>query len=275
VRPGTTYARFTAATAGLAGLLIVGHLDGEVVVTGDATHPAADLAADVTLRRLHLKGVQAAGVPVLQCVGEPCTGEELNVEQGGIGVRASNARPLTLVRSRVHHNQGGGVSTEGSSGYRILNNFIYANGTPSSLLGGVYFDTSYETKIFVNNTVVANNAVAGTGAGVHCDALDVVVANDILWDNREGSTGTVVSAALGCTVTYSVVDDPAIAAIAGAHNVGDPPLFKSPGSPAYDFHLLDGSSALGVGDASVAPSDDIDGEPRPSSGPIDVGADQH
>jgi hypothetical protein len=260
----------------LAGLLIVGQLGGDVVVLGDASHPAVDidLVGAVTLRRLHLKGGGAAAgtTPVLQCASAACTGQELDVEAGGIGVKASAAAPLTLVRSRVHGNQAGGILVGNFSSYVIENNFIYSNGTPTSTIGGVAFISSFDTKRFVNNTVYANRVDNTAAAGVYCDLAGIVTTNNILWENRNDFGVAEVST---CTVTYSDVDDAAIAAIVGAHNTGSDPKFADVTLPPFNLHLTALSvGALGGADPTAAPADDIDGEPRPASGPTDIGADQ-
>ena len=276
VRAGT-YGFVALKNSGLVGLLVVGFLGDEVIVQGDASNPAVDidLSGTLTLRRLHLKGVGLAGgtTAVLQCATAACTGEELEIDTGGVGVLGSNTGLLTLVRSRVHHNVAGGIRLSDFSSYVIENNFIWSNGNPNSLLGGVSFASSFGTMRFVNNTVYGNRVDASLVAGVHCDSSSVVTTNNILWENRNDTGLAETDATGGCTITYSVIDDPTIAST--NNNRGNNPQFANLLSDPIDLHLTAASgSALGGADPTQAPSDDIDGDPRPSGGPTDIGADQ-
>jgi hypothetical protein len=269
-----------AATAGYgwfatngAAVLIAGRLGGgEVVVNGDATHPAVSVKnGAVTLRRLHLHGAPSPQVAL--CDTATCDFDQLVVENGTIGVQAQGGATLTLTRSSIYGNAGGGIRTQ-MADFDVVNNFIYTNGRLTSAAGGALFygaGNGVKTRA-VNNTVWSNQA-SGAGAGILCQSLTgVTVANTIIWGNTQA--GPALSSVAGCDeVRYSLTDDPAVAALASAHNLGPstPPLFASDIYP-FDLHLQAGSGGLGAGDPTVAPADDIDGQPR--TGAIDIGADQ-
>jgi hypothetical protein len=282
VKPGT-YGFVALKDAELAGLVVVGLLGGgDVVIQGDTSRPAVDidLSGAVSLRRLHLKGggSGSGSTAVLQCSTAACTGEELEIEAGGVGVLASAAQPFTLARCRVHGNAAGGMLVGGSSSYVIVNNFIYSNGTLASSLGGVAFTNSFGTTRFVNNTVYANRAAASATGGLSCDVGTILTRNNILWDNRNGAGLSEVNRSSGtpvCAITYGVIDESDISGTAGAHNTADNPAFVSSVVPPFDLHLTGLSGgALGGADPAQAPSDDIDGNARPAGGPTDIGADQ-
>ncbi|HEY3354832.1 MAG TPA: right-handed parallel beta-helix repeat-containing protein [Polyangia bacterium] len=251
-------------------LVVVGAAGGdEVVVNGDASHPAASLAASggtVTLRRLHLHG----GTPaVVSCTATTCTLEQLAIEGGTVGVQATSAPLVTVRRSQIWGNPGGGISTLASD-FEVVNNFIYLNGLYTSAIGAAsFFQTSSDaTKRFVNNTVWLN---LGQGAAVACQSMTAAtVLNGIVWQNTH--TGGAVSSVAGCDVSHTLTDDPAVAGLGDNPASTPPPLFVSTTAPAFDLHLQAGSGGLGIGGPG-APADDIDGEPRPA-GRIDLGADQ-
>jgi hypothetical protein len=279
VRPGTYIENVVVKDDRLTGLLVVGLLGGEARIQALPSGIAVDidLSGSVTLRRLHLRGVGATGTPTpaLQCATAACTGEELEVSTAGtVGVEGSGTGPLTLRRSRVHHNIGGGIHLSNFSSYVIENNFIWQNGNPLSSLGGISFASSFGTMRFVNNTVYGNRVKTTLVGGVHCDSASVVTTNNILWENRNDSGLAETDATGGCTISYSVIDVPAIAGT--NHNTGDNPQFADLLSDPIDLHLTTASGgALGGADPTQAPDDDIDGDPRPLTvGHTDIGADQ-
>jgi hypothetical protein len=86
------------------------------------------------------------------------------------------------------------------------------------------------------------------------------VHNNIIARN---TMANVTCMAADCSTTGSIILGSDISAL----------KFVSPDVAPYDYHLMDGSSALGaaVGDTSVMT--DLDGEMRPATG-ADVGADE-
>jgi len=198
----------------------------------------------------------------------------MEIDSGEIGVRATNAQPLVVRRSRIHHNTASGIYVDAYSSYRIENNFIFVNGSPTSLLAAVHFESSFGITEFVNNTVYLNTVAPNNTAGVRCDSNKVIVRNNILWGNRSGTSVKEVNRegqVPVCDVTYSVIDEADLAA--AGHNVGTQPTFVSDVAP-YDLHLTEGSSGIDAGDGTVAPTGDIDGDARPYGAAVDVGADE-
>jgi hypothetical protein len=47
-----------------------------------------------------------------------------------------------------------------------------------------------------------------------------------------------------------------------------------PLAPTGDYHIVTGAAAIDAGDATEAPADDIDADPRPLGGGVDIGADE-
>jgi hypothetical protein len=273
VKPGAApYGHVTVGGATLT-LTIVGHLGTAVTVAGDAAHPALSVTsgATLTLRRLDFAGGSPA---VVSCDSATCALDQTEIAGGALGVLATRALMLTLTRSAVHDNSAGGLSAS-QSDFVIENDFFYVNGAYAASVGGVTVASvpPGATARIVNNTFFSNLA-AGAGAGVSCSPAGVGIVNSIVWQNL--MAGAAPSSVTGCTVTYTLVDDAAIAGIAGANNLGPPvaPSFKAGTVPPYDLHLVAGSGGLCAGDATTAPTIDYDGEPRPTSC-IDLGADQY
>jgi cysteine-rich repeat protein len=189
----------------------------------------------------------------------------------GLGLATVGSATVSIDRSYVSHNLGGGLVLGASGPYTITNVVVVHNGQSAvSAVGGVQIASSSPTSRFANVTVADNRAAASIGgAGVRCDVAAGHVVNSIVYANADEVGSSGVSSM--CVVTYSDVSPP----IGGAGNIMMDPLFID-----ASYHISPTSPAVNAGDPSgvepsgPAPALDIDSEHRPRGSAVDMGADE-
>jgi hypothetical protein len=174
----------------------------------------------------------------------------------------------STIRSNVDNgsNSAGGIGILGGSVY-IANSTISGNtgtqqtGTPnnsgggidvsslSSLLGGTASVTLYDT-IVAGNTGSVNNPTDVSGSFIS-------LGHNLIGEANSQSSGFVSSDQVGTTTNP-------INPLLG-------PLTAN-GGPTPTMALLTGSPAIGAGSSANAPATDQRGDPRPTSGALDIGA---
>lgn len=144
------------------------------------------------------------------------------------------------------------------SNIAIVNNTVFNNASGGIVLGT---DDSFTVNyITVANNIVVNNGGPGIseqGATASSTGTHNVYENNLV----EGNSGGSLSLQNGLKALLTVA--------------ATPEFVNGTGNASGNYHLLPGSPAIGAGLASVAPSTDFDGNPRPQGGPIDIGAYQH
>ncbi len=163
-------------------------------------------------------------------------------------------------------------------GNTFINYLDATNPLVATMQGIGCFDGLYVNWVVENNTVVTDHWHGITLLG----ARDSLVINNSVIDVNETSPGppwimigedtagpsedVVVRNNLATQIILDGVD------VTGDHNIE----FSDSGSlfvaPPYDLHLLAQSAAVDTGTAVLAPSDDIEGTPRPQGPEFDVGA---
>jgi hypothetical protein len=190
-----------------------------------------------------------------------------------------NNGALTLTRSRITSNSGGGLSVMNSP-IVIVSNIFFDNGSPGdvgnpnpSAIGGMNLSPqSSAGNLLEFNTIVGNRAqIGGNGPGIHCVLSNFTARNNILWMNNANTTAQTGG---NCIHSYSdlgfvTVDlnnnihiDPVLTADQHLAGAGTNPMLGK-ADPATDLGGLAGS--------------DIDGQPRAvrSGMGADIGADQY
>jgi hypothetical protein len=189
-----------------------------------------------------------------------------------LGVNASGGCKLTMSRSRILSNHGGGITlASGSLSFAIVGNAFLGNGnTSSSTTASVSISATLNSKNrFDFNTVSGNTAQGGIPAGVNCAAgVGFVASGNIIWNNLGDTSQT----AGNCQYSYSAIGPTAVV-VSGTGNIKDDPMLVD---EATDPHLKLGSPAIRAADPGAdltgLAASDIDGQPRVA--PADMGADQ-
>lgn len=189
----------------------------------------------------------------------------------GIGLRGTCT--LTVERSKITSNTGGGVSLA-SSTFTIRNTFIVGNGNATGVgatdFGGLRATAAGAASVLEFSTIAGNASGATFVPGVECTSTaptPLRLTSNIIY----GNTGRAQVAGNGCTFAYSVIGPDAAA---GDNNIAADPMFVAPG--ADDYHIKVTSPAAGAADPATTLAVDVDGEPRPSPANTraDIGADE-
>lgn len=241
---------------------------------GSSNEPALLVGngARVTVREASLTnatgGADADGV---QCSGSSSTvvldrvvvsgNQDKGVQVTGCGV--------TITRSRIASNGGGGISITDAD-FALADNFIVNNGDVSaSIFGGVSIGNGVGfDQRFDFNTVARNQARGdATSSGVTCNTGTAMIAsNSIVYDGF----GDAPAISGGCGWVYSDVTG----ITEGTNgNLAKDPVFVDPDTG--NFHLGDGSPCRDKADPASEVTVDYDGQVRPENGRADIGADEY
>jgi len=181
---------------------------------------------------------------------------------------------------------GSGINMDGGVNGVIRNNLLYENHSSGISLYRIDAAAGASGNLIVNNTIV--NAADGRWCiNINEGSTNNTVRNNILW-NLHPSRGVIViddSSRPGFASDYNslmdrmspdgdstILDLPDWQALGyDAHSFVASPVehFLVPGS---DFHLLASSPAVDAGTLAGAPTTDLDGNPRPMGGGVDLGA---
>ncbi len=178
------------------------------------------------------------------------------------GIYCKKTYSVSILNSRIcgSFNNRDGIYIENGMGPVIKNNWI------SDHRDGICFYSTATTPL-VRNTTVADNELYGIRSG----GASPSITNCIIWRNNDGQL-------IGCTATYSCIQDCNYAADPNMHNICEDPLFidDDPNDP-NNYHLDPNSPCINAGDpnADYNGETDIDGEPRVADGRVDMGADEY
>jgi hypothetical protein len=186
----------------------------------------------------------------------------------GGGISASGGS-LAVTRSIVERNRGGGVTVLQGARFDITNTIFFANGSPGSPTGAVAIATAAAPGNRLQfNTFYENISLDGVGAAIDCSAGDLIAENNVLFTN--GTLSSPAQIGGSCTHMYSLVQPGPLPA--GDGNLAADPRFA--GADSGDFHLHSGSPAIRAADPDSlltgATAHDFDGVTRTS--PATIGA---
>ena len=205
----------------------------------------------------------------------------LDVSQSTISASGNSINPaagiavlggkLTLSRSILSGNSGGGLTVATGGVFVVIGNVFVGNGLQAGVAGGISITTTQNTMNRLEfNSFTLNTAQPGIGNAIQCTAGTFTARNNIMSGNGTLSNQEQVGGA--CVHAYSIARPGTVPG--GTGNSGMDPLFKDAANG--DLHLMAGSPALKAADPSSSLTEtarlDIDGDERIA--PADIGADQ-
>jgi hypothetical protein len=162
------------------------------------------------------------------------------------GAIAIDGGDVTIKKNLILSNSsfyGGSIAINQGANVTIANNLI-RNNSASAI---VNFGT--DMVVIVNNTIVNNS---GYGVSNDSGEASITIRNNIIWGNYDDLREV--------TATYSDIED----GDPGEGNISIYPMFIQEANGNY--HLRRISLCIDAGTGNGAPTDDIDGDPRPIDG---------
>ncbi|MFC1972119.1 right-handed parallel beta-helix repeat-containing protein [Chloroflexota bacterium] len=146
---------------------------------------------------------------------------------------------------------GGGGMYNGDSSPTVIN-CIFSNNSVSWNGGGMQ---NHESSPTITNCTFSRNLASIGGSGMSNRESSPAITNCILWDNGDEIDGIILT-----TVTYSDIQG----GYSGEGNINSDPMFVN--SAANNYHLQWDSPCIDTGTNVGAPTEDIEGTPRPIDG---------
>jgi parallel beta-helix repeat protein/predicted outer membrane repeat protein len=168
-------------------------------------------------------------------------------------------------RAESHNYGGGGAYLSQVEETLPIRNNIFARNTTSDRGGGLYLRSS--SPVLSNNTFTWNEADE-SGGGLQCNSAFPETTNCIFWENRAHIAPEIAGTGSILPVTFSIVKG----GWTGLGNLREDPRFVDP--EGDDYHLDRLSPGINRGTLQGASFEDLDGDPRPTLGLVDIGADE-
>ena len=183
---------------------------------------------------------------------------------GGVYIYGKGIISDCEISGNTCNDGGGGIILE-SDETIVVQNCIVADNSADT--GGIYLTTGFNTDIRISNcTIVRNSSSAGDTGGIHISSdssyANTDITNCIIWKNASHEIYTSDDSTL--TVSYSCIRN----GYTGDGNIAFDPAFQGD----QDFHLKGDSPCIDMGTITGAPETDMEGNPRPQGGRVDMGA---
>ena len=184
----------------------------------------------------------------------------------GAGITMSGGT-LTVTRSTLTQNQGGGLDMTALGVVTLTNNVVHHNGNNvTAEFGGLRLRPMAGSKVEFNTVVdnLANTDTLSIG-GVSCTGATFVADGNVIFRNQGGAT--TEQATGSCTYGTSFK-------AAGISTTDNTPMFVKPNMQPYDYHLTAASPTTILNAGGACTGVDLDGDARPQGGACDLGADE-
>ncbi len=210
---------------------------------------------------------------------------------GGAGIDVSVLR--NRIVDNVSLDTGGGLAVRpGDGNTDIVNNLITGNTVQNDSGGGIFVESADTGSVKItNNTVVENRSTNSDGGGVYAQLIPLVAStltldiyNNIIYGNTSLQDGWDIAIYNGSLLSGQIqfndydtsssgiyIDQPFFLVPVNNLNNVDPLFVNSAGG---NYRLTNSSPCVNRGSNSApsVPSDDLDGNPRPVGGVVDMGA---
>jgi hypothetical protein len=213
------------------------------------------VGADITLVRTRIEGNAMGGINSPSNTAAMTMTECVVADNNGVGIVVAYKNTVAIDRSLIRGNTLG-LSLYTVTDLDVTNNFIVDNRD-----GGVSL-VAGSSGVFAFNTVAGNSVGAASAAGIECES-GTDLQNNVVYGNV-GSPQVSSS----CTWSFSNVEG----GVPGTANIDLLPQFVAPESGNY--HLQPTSPCREMADPTAPVDVDYDGDPRPSGGRSDIGADE-
>lgn len=251
----------------------------DLKITGatGSSNPAISMpsggAPKLSLTHVTVDGNQGTGI-VTTSGSLTITRSTVSSNTGG-GISITGSGVLTVSRSTIRANAGGGISITGAQ-FDISNCFILENGGAMSAVGGIDISQIVAPSGIHRldfNTIASNLAplTVAVNTGVNCTTIGALLTFDsnIIYGNSVSGGGKQLGGSAMCVASYSDIGPDAAS---GTTNINMPPLFIN--AAQGDYHLASTSPAKDAANPAATQLDDIDGDLRPQGSRRDMGADE-
>jgi Right handed beta helix region len=184
------------------------------------------------------------------------------------GALVASGGSVSIFRSIIADNNGGGVSLMTNKPFAIVGNVFFNNGDVNTIFGGLFLNAIADAGNRLElNSFTKNDIQGGAGAAISCNVGGLTAKSNILFDNGPGNqfAGT-------CAHSSSIVSPGALPV--GDTNTAADPLFLD--GPAGNLHISSTSPARDKADPAIDlrgdAALDIDRDKR--TAPVDIGADE-
>jgi len=202
---------------------------------------------------------------------------ECNNWGGGVCGYSASSLPTTVKKCYIYDNSGsygGGLYFENLGDILLVNNMIHGNS--ASYGGGLYLENSTSSRL-TNNTLSLNRA-SSQGGGIYCHGSESPeIYNSILWDNA-APTGPEIYPGSGTpTVDYCDIEGSSSESSwtwLGENCKDANPYFYQANENDFRIVAISPCKEAGSNIAPSVPDKDIEGDDRPFSDKVDMGADE-
>jgi parallel beta-helix repeat protein len=217
----------------------------------------------------------------------------ISVCGGGIYIVDSSSPTITkctitgnhatnTILGKSYAGMGGGIYCNSSS--LSITNCTIINNKANGFGGGI---NSVFSTLSITNCTINGNISFSYGGGIYVLSSSVFITNTILWDNTAAIGNEIsIEGSSMVDLTFSDINTEDIEGVGswtGSDNINADPLFVDNTNPdplLRDYHLKVGSPCIDKGDdgsvsGATIPTDDIDGNIRPTAGTrVDIGSDE-